>query len=72
MVREAGCCSPRARPRAVSSRERRVLQLPVDEFYALVLHERQLVQTAKEKLASLMREMHEKREFYKRRRLEDH
>ena len=59
-------------PRAVSSRGRRMLQLPADEYNALVLQERQLVQTAKEKLASLMREMHEKREFYKRRCLGDH
>ena len=49
-------------PRAVSSRERRVLQKPVDEYNALILHERQLVQTAKRKLASLVREMQEKRE----------
>ena len=39
-------------PRAVSSRDRRVLQKPVDEYNALILHERQLVQTAKGKLAS--------------------
>ena len=49
-------------PRAVSSRDRRVLQKPVDEYNALILHERQLEQTAQEKLASLMREVHEKRE----------
>ena len=49
-------------PRAVSCPDRRVLKKPVDEYNALILHERQLVQTAKEKLASLMREMQEKRE----------
>ena len=49
-------------PRAVSSRDRRVLQKPADEYNALILHERQLVQTAKEKLAFLMREIQEKRE----------
>ena len=59
-------------PRAVSSRDRRVLQKPVDEYNALILHERQLVQIAKEKLASLMREMQEKPEFYNRRRLGNH
>ena len=48
--------------RAVSSRDKRTLQKPVDENNTLILHERQLVQTAKEKLASLMREMQEKRE----------
>ena len=58
--------------RAVFSRDRRVLQKLVDEYYALILHERQLVQTAKAKLASLMREMHVKHEFYKRRRLGDY
>ena len=59
-------------PRAVSSRDRRVLQKPVDEYDALMLNERQLVQTANKKLAALNREMHEKREFYKRRRLGEH
>ena len=49
-------------PRAVSSRDRRMLQKPVDEYNALILHERQLMQTAKEKLAFLMREMQVKRE----------
>ena len=39
-----------------------MLQKPVDEYNALILHERQLVQTAREKLASLMREVQEKRE----------
>ena len=48
-------------PRAVSSRDRRVLQKLVDEYNALILHERQLVQIAKEKLATLTRELQEKR-----------
>ena len=58
-------------PRA-ASRDKQEWQKVVDDRNALVLHHRQLVQTAKEKLASLMREMHEKREIYKRRRLGDH
>ena len=49
-------------PRAVFSRDRRVLQKQVDEVNALFLHERQLVQTAKEKVAPLMREVQEMRE----------
>ena len=42
---------------AVSSRDRRVLQKPADEYNALILHERQLLQIDKEKLASLMWEV---------------
>ena len=49
-------------PRAVSSRDRRVLQKPVGGYDALILHERQLVQTVKGKLAFLMRELQEKRD----------
>ena len=49
-------------PRAVSSRDRRVLQKLVDEYNALILHDRQLVQTAKGKLASLIREVQERRQ----------
>ena len=45
-----------------SSRDRRVLQKLVDEYNALILHDRQLVQTAKEKLASLIREVQERRQ----------
>ena len=48
-------------PRA-ASHNRREWQKVVDENNALILHQRQLVQTTKEKLASLMREMQEKRE----------
>ena len=58
-------------PRA-ASRDRREWQKAIDEKNALVLHHRQYVQTAKEKLASLMREMHEEREVRKRRRLGGH
>ena len=49
-------------PLAVSSRDKRALQKPVDECIALILHQHQLVPTVKEKLASLMWEMQEKRE----------
>ena len=49
-------------PRAFSSRDRRVLHEQVDEFHALILHQRQLVQPIREQLASLMRELQEKRE----------
>ena len=50
-------------PRAVSSfRHKRALPDPVDECNAFILYERQLVQTFKEKLASLIREMQEKRD----------
>ena len=47
-------------PRA-ASRNRCEWQKVVDEDNALILHHRQVVQTTKEKLASLMREMQEKR-----------
>ena len=59
-VREAAALLELA-PRA-ASRNRREWQKVVDENNALILHHRQLVQTTKEKLASLMREMQEKRE----------
>ena len=58
-------------PRA-ASRDRREWQKVVDESNAQILHHHQLVHTTKEKLASLMREMHEKRELHKRMRLGDH
>ena len=45
----------------VTSRERRKLQKPIDECNSFLLREQQIVQSAKDKLASLMREMHEKR-----------
>ena len=38
-------------PRAFSSRDRRVLHEQVDEFHALILHQRQLVQPIREQLA---------------------
>ena len=56
---------------SATSRERREWQKVVDENKALLLHHRQLVQIAKEKLAYLMREVQEKCEqfqFFKRRR----
>ena len=46
---------------AASSRDRREWQKVVHENNALILHQRQLVRTTKDKLASLMREMHVKR-----------
>ena len=48
-------------PRA-ASRNRREWQKLVDENDALILHDRQVVQATKEQLASLMRELQEKRE----------
>ena len=45
-----------------ASRNRRECQKVVDENNALILHHRQSVQTTKEKLAFLMREMQENRE----------
>ena len=45
-----------------ASRNRREWQKLVDENNALLLHHRQPVQTTKGQLASLMREMQEKRE----------
>ena len=53
-------------------RERLEWQKVVDANKALPLHHRQLVQTAKEKLASLMLEIQEKRDLHRRRRLGDH
>ena len=58
-------------PRA-ASRDRCEWQKAVDEKNALILHHRQLVQTTKGKLASLMREVHEEPELHKRRHLGGH
>ena len=52
------------------ARDRRVLQNQVDEFNALIFHECQLVQPIKEQLASLMRELQEKRECVRDDRLD--
>ena len=47
---------------ALLARERREWQRVVDENKVLIPHHRQVVQTTKEKLANLMREVQEKRE----------